>query len=106
MAVQNLVEQHVIFISNSGESVDSSVILANSQVQSLAANSAGNDLIVTTDQYAHWTGTAWQWNAFLHIHCYITSAFQATVQADIPSLQAALPQYTIVTWGYPTSFGN
>jgi len=107
VAVQPLIEQHIIFISATN-SFNPSAIYSNSLVQSLAANSIGNDLIEDVQNYAHWdtVNLVWSFNSFLEFKCYITAAFQATVQANIPALQAAFPQYTIVTWGNATSFGN
>lgn len=106
MAVQSLVEQHVIFIKNTDNNIEESLILASTLVQALASNSVGNDLIMDYVNYMHWNGTIWQPSVFLEFRCYITSAFQATVQANIPNLQAAFPNYTVVTWGNATSFGN
>lgn len=105
MAVQNLIEQHVIFITSTSN-IDGTAILANTLVQALATNSVGNDLILSYEYFFNWNGTVWSPRTFLDIKCYISTAFQATVQANIPALQTAFPQYTIVTWGNATSFGN
>jgi hypothetical protein len=44
MAVQSLIQQHVIFISQDN-GFDTGAIFANSLIQSLANNSQGNDLV-------------------------------------------------------------
>lgn len=105
MAVQSLVEQHIIFISPTNQ-IDDASILANSLIQTLAANSVGNDLVVSIQGYQHWTGSAWVFSSFYEIKCYVTTAFQATIQSNIPTLQTDFPQYTIVTWGGNVAFGN
>lgn len=105
MAVQNLIEQHIIIIS-SNNNIDEASILANSMVQSLANNSAGNDLVTSIQFFRHWDGANWITSGFLEIKCYVTVAFQTTIQQNIPNLQAAFPQYQIVTWGYAVAFGN
>ena len=107
MAVQNLVEQHLAFISAT-ESFDTAPIYANSLIQSLAANSVGNDLVVSMQNYAHWDSVnqLWSFSSFLEFRCYVSATFQATIQQNIPNLQAAFPQYTIVTFGYTVQFGN
>src|SRR6266567_8087584 len=98
MAVQNLVEQHIIFIS-SNNIIDEKSILGNSLVQALANNSVGNDLVSSIQFYQHWDGTNWTESGFFELKCYVAPAFQSTIQQNIPTLQSQLPQYTIVTWG-------
>lgn len=105
MATQNLIEQHIIFISSDNE-INESVILANSLVQSLANNSVGNDLIASFQSYWNWNGTVWSARGFYELKCFVSTAFQATIQANIPNLQAAFPTFTIVTWGYPVTWGS
>src|SRR6266516_7657600 len=105
MAVQNLIEQHIIFITSTSD-IDERSILANSLVQSLANNSVGNDLIINYRHYYHWDGTSCVGSGFYEITCFVTAAFQTTIQNNIPNLQTAFPQYTIVTWGHSVSFGN
>lgn len=106
MAAQALIEQHIIFIKNTDNNIEENAILSNSLIQSLAANSQGNDIIMEYHNYMHWTGTAWQSNVLLELRCYVAVAFQATIQTNIPNLQAAFPNYTVVTWGNATTFGN
>lgn len=105
MAVRNLIEQHVIFISNV-EQFDENAIMANSLVQSLAVNSDGQDLVTGYQVFRHWDGTNWTNHCFFQIQCFVTAAFQTTIQQNISALQSAFPQYTIVTWGYNVAFGN
>jgi hypothetical protein len=106
MAAIALIEQHVIFIKVANTTIDENAILASTLVQALATNSQGGDLIMEYHNYMNWNGTVWTPNVFLELKCYITAAFQTTVQANIPALQSAFPQYTVVTWGNPTTFGN
>lgn len=105
MAVQNLVEQHIIFVTP-GVQFDAQSILANSLIQSLANNSVGNDIVMSFETFYHWDGTNWTPSTFLDIWCFVSAAFQTTIQQNIPSLQAAFPQYQIVTWGSACQFGN
>lgn len=105
MATQSLIEQHIIFISSDNQ-ISESTILANSLVQSLANNSVGNDLISSIQNYWNWNGIVWAAHSFLELKCYVSTAFQATIQANIPNLQAAFPTFTIVTWGYPVTWGS
>jgi len=104
VATQNLIEQHVIFLSD--QTFDIQAILNNTLIQTLANNSAGHDIIQTMQAYLQWDGTNWINKAFLDLRVFCTPAFQTTIQNNIPNLQAQLPQYTIVTWGYPVTFGN
>lgn len=107
MATQNLVEQTIIFIpkdQNTG-TPDSSIILANSLMQSFAANASGNYLRLSVGQYAHWNSPTWDYPSLLEITGYITPAFQLTVQQNIVNLQTAFPQFTITTWGKNVTFG-
>lgn len=106
MAVQALVEQHLVFIKNTDSNIEENLILANSLVQALATNSAGNDLVMEYHNYMHWTGSVWQPSALLEFRCYVTPTFQTTIQTNMPTLQAAFPNYTVVTWGSTTAFGN
>src|SRR5712691_961459 len=104
MAVQALVTQHILFISASN-SFDEN-ILSNSLIQTLANNSVGNDLVVGYNSFVHWDGTNWTTSGYCELICIVTVAFQTTIQANIPNLQAAFPEYRVVTWGYPVSYGN
>lgn len=106
MAVQTLIEQHVLFIKNTDNNIEEVAIFANTLIQALAQNSVGNDIIMEYHNYMNWNGTVWTPSVLLELRCYVTSAFQATIQANIPNLRAAFPNYTVVTWGYSTAFGN
>lgn len=106
MAVQALVEQHVIFIKNTDNNIEENLIMANSLIQTLASNSVGNDIIMEYHNYMNWNGTVWTASVLLELRCYVSSAFQSTIQANIPALRTAFPNYTVVTWGNATSFGN
>jgi hypothetical protein len=105
MATQSLVEQVVIFVAPDTD-INVSGIMSNSLIQSLASNSAGQNLITSVQGFQHWTGTAWVAHSFFEIKCYVSSTFQATIQSNISNLQAAFPTYLIFTWGYPVTFGN
>lgn len=105
MATQALVEQTVLFISSIGE-YDENALYANSLVQSLAANSAATALVGSYQSYQTWNGSVWTAHTFYQIKCFVTAAFTATIQANIPALQAAFPNYTVITYGHPVTFGN
>lgn len=105
MATQALVAQSIIFVSPTN-SFDETAILANSLVQSLAQNSAGNDLIMSYQSFQNWNGTVWTNHQFLELKCFVSTTFQTTIQQNIPALQTAFPQYSIYTWGYAVTFGN
>ncbi len=104
MATQTIVEQTISFLS-SDNSFDVNAILANSLIKTLAANSLGGDLLTALKQYSHWDGSNWATNWLLEIRCYVTPAFQTTIQNNIATLQSAFPTYTIVTWGYSMTYG-
>jgi hypothetical protein len=105
MAVQNLVEQHISFRSSDGM-IDQYTILSNTLIQSLFANALGNDLIQSLKQYSHFSNGVLAQSWEYELQGYFQPAFQATIQTNIPNLQAALPQYAIVTWGINVAFGN
>lgn len=105
MAAQSLVEQSIYFIS-ANNSYDEVGIRNNSLIQSLATNSAGTRLLVAYETEWIWNGTVWSFGTLLRLRCYVSSTFQTTIQQNIAALQSAFPQYTIVTYGYPISFGN
>lgn len=102
MAAQALIEQTIAFISPSF-SFDEEAIKANGLIQTLKANSLGNVLVYGYLNYEDANNAS---ASFFFIRAYIQPSFQATVQANIPALQAQLPQYTIATWGINTQFGN
>lgn len=106
MAVTALIEQHIIFIKNTDNNIEEDAILANSLIQALASNSQGNDIIMEYHNYMHWTGSTWQANALLELRCYVTTTFQVTIQTNMPTLQADFPNYTVVTWGNATAWGD
>lgn len=101
MAVQSLIQQTIIFISPSF-SFDEEEIKANGLIQTLKANSLGNTLLYGYLNYENANGSS----SMFSVTAFIQPSFQATVQANIPALQAQLPQYTIATWGINTQFGN
>jgi hypothetical protein len=105
MAVQNLIEQHVVFILGS-TAVDAVDILANPLIQSLANNSVSNDIVMSFETFFHWDGVTWTPTTFLDLWCFVSAAFQTTIQQNISTLQAAFPQYQISTWGSACAFGN
>lgn len=104
MAVQNIVEQHIFFITNTGQ-YDETSIMANSLIQSFANNAVGRALVFGYKSYSTWNGSTWNFNNLLDVFGYVSVAFQATIQANIPALQAAFPQYTITTEGINSAFG-
>lgn len=104
MAAQTLVEQSIVFISPTGE-IDQDAILANSLIQTFAANSAASDVIISNKSFLNWNGSTWTSNSLLEITGFVSTAFQATVQSNMATLQASFPQYTITTWGNSVSFG-
>lgn len=104
MAVQNLVEQSIVFISSDGQ-IDENAILANTLIQSFAQNSQGSDLVANFQNFLNWNGTQWTGNSLFELRGYISSTFQTTVQTNMPTLQQAFPQYTIETWGKNVAFG-
>lgn len=106
MAALTLIEQHIVFIKNTDNNIEENAILANSLIQALAQNSQGSDIVMEYHNYMNWNGTAWTSNVLLELRCYVAATFQATIQANIPSLRAAFPNYTITTWGNATTFGN
>lgn len=105
MATQALVEQSIYFISPTSI-YDEAGLQSNSLIKSLATNSAGNTLLISYESDWVWNGTAWSFGTLLRIRCFVSSTFQTTIQQNIPSLQAAFPQYTIVTYGHNVTFGN
>lgn len=107
MAAQPLVEQSIVFIS-ADNSYDQNAIFANSLIQSLAVNSAGNDLLFSYESFGNWNASTstWTYSTLFRIRCYVPGTFVSTILANIPSLQAAFPHYTIVTYGTNVSFGN
>lgn len=105
MAVQSLQEQSIYFISATNN-YDENAIRSNNLIQSLATNSAGNTLLISYETDWVWNGTAWAFGTLLRIRCFVSSAFQTTIQQNIPNLQSAFPQYTIVTYGNAVAFGN
>lgn len=80
-------------------------ILANSLMQSLAANSVGNALVTEMINFSIITGGVITYNHGLEISCFVDATFVPTILSNIPNLQAAFPQYSITTWGYPLTFG-
>lgn len=104
MAAQTLVEQSIVFISPTGE-IDQDAILANSLIQTFAANSTAADVIISNKSFLNWNGSSWTSNSLLQITGFVSTAFQTTVQSNITTLQSAFPQYTITTWGGSVSFG-
>lgn len=106
MAIQNLIDQTVVFIS-ANRSYDENKIFNNNLIQTLAQNSIGSDLLVAYQNFKNFDSiNGWTDSSAFTIRCFILPAFQATVQSSIPSLQSAFPEYTIVTWGHSVSFGN
>jgi len=108
MAVQNLIEQHIVFITTGElQILDPTTIRANSLIQSLGANTLGNDLVFNTFQLWHWDipSSTWIATSYIEIRCYVTVAFQTTIQQNMAALQTAFPTYRVTTWGYPVSFG-
>ena len=105
MAVQSTIEQTIVFIEPNAQ-FDQNAIFANNLVQSLIDNSIGKKVVFGYQSYAdHSTGVV-VFSSLFYLQCHILPAFQATVQANIPNLQAAFPQYTIATWGSAEQFGN
>jgi hypothetical protein len=107
MAAQSLVEQSLVFISANGQ-YDQDAIFASSLIQTLAVNSAGNDLLFSYEQFANWNSTTstWGYQSLFRIRCYVQPTFVATILSNIANLQAAFPQYTIITYGISVSFGS
>jgi hypothetical protein len=105
MAVQNLILQRIAFIANTAE-IDTDVILGNSLIQSFIANTAGKKAPKGFAEFEDGSVTPSTSSIYFYVDGFITSTFQSTVQQNIPALQSALPQYTIVTWGITTAFGN
>ncbi len=105
MATQSIVEQTISFLSSNNEFNDIPSILDNSLIKSLATNSLGNDLLTAMKQYRHYDGANWTTFWLFELRCYVTPAFQTTIQQNLGALQAAFPQYQIVTWGYPVTWG-
>lgn len=107
MAAQSLIEQHIVFIAKpTTPGIDDGVILANPTIQSIAAGSTGSGLLAQFRDFMTWNGSQWSAEGFYEIVVFCSSAFQATIQGDIPTLQSAFPQYTIFTWGHPATYGN
>lgn len=104
MAVQNLIQQSIVFISPTGE-IDQDTILANSLIQAFGANSAAADVIASSESFLNWNGTVWTGNSLFKLTGFISTAFQTTVQNGMPALQQAFPQYTVQTWGHAVAFG-
>lgn len=106
MAVQPLTEQHIIFISPTHE-VDENVIMSNGLVQTLADNAYGNALLTSVKGYKSWNNTTstWTQHIYFEIIAFVTGAFQQVIQANMPNIQAAFPQFTVVTWGSNQDFG-
>ena len=105
MPSQALVQQVLLFVSSTGE-YDEVGLFANNLIQQLAANSAGNALTGEVRQYRSWNGTAWTFSSYFEITCYVPASFQPTIQANIPALQAAFPQYNILTYGLSVTWGH
>lgn len=107
MATQSLVEQSLVFIAANGQ-YDQDAIFANSLIQTLAENSAGNDLLFSYEQFTSWSSTTstWTYKSLFRIRCYVQSTFVSTILSNISNLQTAFPQYTIITYGINVSFGN
>lgn len=107
MATQNLVEQTIAFVVlNQQGSYDQNAIFANSLIQSFIQNSAGSDVLFGIENYANLNAGVITYNNIFFLRGFIQPSFQATVQANIPALQSAFPQYTVVTWGDNVVFGN
>lgn len=104
MAKINVIEQTINFLSTDN-SFDYDAILASPLIQVIASNSLGNDLLTALKPYIHWDGSQWKSNWLFEIRCYVTAAFQSTIQNNIGVLQTAFPEYTIVTWGYAMTYG-
>lgn len=105
MAVTSTIEQTIVFIAQDG-AFDQNAILANALVQSLIDNSIGKKVVFGYQNYAdHSTGIV-VLSVLLYLQCHILPSFQATIQTNIPNLQAAFPQYVIATWGSAEQFGS
>lgn len=106
MAATSLVEQSVYFISPNN-TYDEEGIQANSLIQSLAANSQGGTLLVSYESDWVWNSTTstWTYGTLLRLRSYVQPAFVSTILANMPNLQTAFPQYTVVTFGTNVSFG-
>lgn len=105
MAVLNLVEQAIIFISVDGI-FDEAAIFSNALVQTLINNSAGQKVEYGYRHYADFVTGTLVYSSFFELRGFFLPAFQATIQQNIPALAAAFPQYTIVTSGAAVQFGN
>ena len=104
MAVQNFIQQSIVFISSTGE-IDQDTILANGMIQTFAANSAAADLIQRNESFLNWNGSTWTSNSLLMLSGFITATFQTALQNNMPALQQAFPQYTVQTWGNNAAYG-
>jgi hypothetical protein len=104
---QALIEQTIVFISPTNN-FNEQAIWSNSLIQTLVANSAGADAVYGYQNYANWNGTTqtWTFSALFYLRVYIQPSYQATVQANLPTLRSQLPQYSIYTWGNSSTFGN
>jgi hypothetical protein len=104
MAIQNLIEQHMIFTAPSNQFDQN--IASNVNIVQIANNCTNKTYYQMNSTSYVLGGTviapAGGCQEFIFI---ITPTYQATLQSNMPTIQAAFPNYTVVTYGVTISYG-
>lgn len=104
MAVQSLVEQHLIFTSTSGQFDQN--IASNAQIVQIALNSQNQTYYQTMgSSYKIGGAVIAPLGGFMDFVFIITPAYQTTLQGNMPNIISAFPSYQVATWGTPISYG-
>ena len=104
MAAQNLVAQHLMFITTNYQ-FDTDVT-KHALITQIANNSQNKRYYMNASATNQISGAAIApLGSYVELIFIITPSYQTTFQANMPNLVSAFPMYQLDTWGENVSYG-